>query len=396
MKKYSQYLLIITALVGVSPLAIHAKITNKGTFDVTRLNKGNPIITEAMFQALGATEYEGTSINGPSVIRIPDWIAKEDRANPEAKYYLYFAHHSDKYIRMAWAANIQGPWHLYDVGSKVKLGNRGVLDLGSTSMPIGNGIELAHNHIASPNPHVDHENKRIVMYFHSGSRTTVNGKRIKGQKTLVATSALGLEFAGKVEPVIIANSYLSVFAYNGELYGLDNGANSYKARDSKNPWQPPKGWDFSDELWIKSKKNGYRDNIKKLGFSSDQLRVRHTSSLVKGDTLYTFFSQRGVNAPERIMMSTTDLAAAKSYKDWDPTYPPEEIYWAQPGWEGGELKHIPSKSGRAAENLNELRDPYIFEDSDGELYVFYCGRGEDAIGVIHLKPQFDLSKPKNN
>jgi hypothetical protein len=392
-KRYGKYLLVLTSLVGAFSITIQAKTTSQGTFEVTRLNAGKAIITESMFQDLGASEYEGTSINGPSAIRIPDWIERKDRVNPSANYYLYFAHHSDKYIRMAWSANIEGPWHLYQVGRDIKKGNRGVLDLGESNMPIGNGIVIAHNHIASPNVHVDDDNKRIVMYFHAGSKTMVNGKAIKGQKTFVTKSPFGLEFAGKVEPVIIGNSYFSVFNYKDKIYALDNGANSYRARDSKNPWQVPEGWDFKEELWKKSENNGYSEDIKKAGYSSKKLRVRHTSTLVKGDTLYTFYSRRGTTPPERIMMSTTDLSAAKSYNDWNPSYPPEEIYHPQPGWEGGDLPLKPSKSGRAKENLNEIRDPAIFEDSDGQLYVFYAGKGEDALGVIKLTPKIDLANP---
>ena len=51
--------------------------------EVTRL-PGNPIIRPAMLP--GA---DGENINGPSLIRVPDWVA-----NPLGRYYLYFAHHN--------------------------------------------------------------------------------------------------------------------------------------------------------------------------------------------------------------------------------------------------------------------------------------------------------------
>ncbi|NET62179.1 MAG: hypothetical protein F6K47_40550, partial [Symploca sp. SIO2E6] len=34
----------------------------------------------------------GSNINGPSLIRVPEWIE-----NPLGRYYLYFAHHQGKY-----------------------------------------------------------------------------------------------------------------------------------------------------------------------------------------------------------------------------------------------------------------------------------------------------------
>jgi len=86
-------------------------------FKAVRLNNAQPIIYEQMFTDLGATENERYNLNGPSVMRIPDWIAPEYRADPDAQYYCYFAHHGGDYIRMAWAVNIEGPWKLYDVGS---------------------------------------------------------------------------------------------------------------------------------------------------------------------------------------------------------------------------------------------------------------------------------------
>ena len=53
----------------------------------------------------------GDNINGPSLIRVPDWI-------PSAlgKYYLYFAHHQGTYIRLAYADQLEGPWRLYSPG----------------------------------------------------------------------------------------------------------------------------------------------------------------------------------------------------------------------------------------------------------------------------------------
>lgn len=384
--KYSRWLLLLLIVAGCTSCAKNKEMTSNGTFIVTRMNNGQPIITEAMFQALGASDREGENMNGPSVIRIPDWIPPARRTDPTAVYYLYFAHHQGKYIRMAWSAKIDGPWTLYDVGDEVELGDRGVLDLGGKPMPIGNGIVLADNHIASPDAHVDDQNQRIVLYFHSGSRTTVNAERIQGQKSFAATSHDGLNFTGNVESVILGSSYFSAFEYAGNIYALDNGANLYQAPDSENPWSPPSGWKFADNYWQRAQNNAYQSDIDNDGYTFSELRVRHVSTWVKDDTLFTFYSHRGANAPERIMMSVTDLGASSNHEDWDPSYPPEEIYRAQPGWEGGHFEQLPSKSGGAPEDVNQIRDPYLFEDRDGELYVIYTAAGEDAFGLLHLEP----------
>ncbi|MGC8862982.1 MAG: hypothetical protein ACP5R5_09450 [Armatimonadota bacterium] len=105
----------------------------------------------------------GTNINGPSLIRAPHWI---DR--PLGLFYLYFAHHRGEFIRLAYAADLRGPWHIYRTGT---------LRLDQT---------VCRGHIASPDVHVDPERREIVMYFH--------GCIDEGQRTFLATSRDGLEF----------------------------------------------------------------------------------------------------------------------------------------------------------------------------------------------------------
>ncbi len=51
-----------------------------------------PIITPGTHPSIG------TNIQGPSMIRVPNWID-----SPLGKYYLYFADHKGSYIRLAYA-----------------------------------------------------------------------------------------------------------------------------------------------------------------------------------------------------------------------------------------------------------------------------------------------------
>ncbi|MBI2946207.1 MAG: hypothetical protein HYY23_01070, partial [Verrucomicrobia bacterium] len=55
--------------------------------------QGNPIIRPEMLPG-----KDGNNINGPSLIRVPGWVK-----SPLGRYYLYFAHHSGQYIRLAYA-----------------------------------------------------------------------------------------------------------------------------------------------------------------------------------------------------------------------------------------------------------------------------------------------------
>lgn len=351
-------------------------------YDVKRLNNGEPIITRELFTSAGA-EDEGENINGPSVIRIPEWISPENRSDPSAKYYCYFAHHDGGYIRMAWASEIEGPWHLYQVGAGTPPGDRGVLDLGDDVINLDNGIQIPNNHLASPDVHVDNDQQRIVMYFHSGSTTHVNGQAVSGQFSYVSHSPYGLEFYDHIQPVILGTSYFRVFNYMDTIYALSNDGTPYKAQDANNPWAAPAGWDFSDKLWDSHPHNPFQADITETdGIPSSELRVRHTAVRLVGDELQVFYSRRG-DMMENIQMSTVDLSVG-DWTNWDATYPPYPVLQSAPGWEGGDLTPAPSEAGPAPENVNQLRDPYVLEDNDGAVYLFYSGRGEDAIGLAQL------------
>src|SRR5205085_10570145 len=57
-------------------------------------------------------ETIGENIQGPSLIRVPDWV--EERLGA---YYLYFADHKGRYIRLAYADNLLGPWKIHVPGT---------------------------------------------------------------------------------------------------------------------------------------------------------------------------------------------------------------------------------------------------------------------------------------
>ena len=60
-----------------------------------------PIVDTGRYPELGG------NINGPTLIRTPDWFE-----SPRAKYLLYFAHHFGRTIRLAFADDLLGPWTL--------------------------------------------------------------------------------------------------------------------------------------------------------------------------------------------------------------------------------------------------------------------------------------------
>ena len=382
-------LLALVVFLLLFPIAPTFGQSSSG-FVVTRLNNGQPIIDQAMFAAVGVEE-DGENINGPSLIRIPDWIPPLERADPSAVYYLYFAHHAGDYIRMAWAIDLAGPWTLYKTGSDVLVGDRGVLDNSEMTIDVGMGIEIRENHLASPDVHVDNEAQQIIMYFHSGSSTFFNGNEINSQHTWVSTSGDGLEFLDNIRPVRLALSYFRLFSHGGELYSLDNSGFPRRALDPENPWEPTADYYSGSTiptLWERHPNRVLQDPITDLGIDRSDLRVRHTAVRVVGDELQVFYTERGGN-PERVLFSTIDLGV-DDWRDWRLSYPGEVVLEATPGWEGGQFAAMPSETGSAPEDVNQLRDPGIFEDADGTLYLIYAGRGEDALGIARLSSSSDV------
>ncbi|MEE9374673.1 MAG: hypothetical protein V3V00_16580, partial [Saprospiraceae bacterium] len=119
--KYIKYIILLFALLGAigavyyfwylpsqfSPLLeSHEPLPIK--YKANRLSI-RPIIHTDMHARLRqeADQYGYNNINGPSLIRVPDWIEK-----PMGKYYLYFAHHKGKFLRLAVADNVAGPWQM--------------------------------------------------------------------------------------------------------------------------------------------------------------------------------------------------------------------------------------------------------------------------------------------
>jgi hypothetical protein len=352
-------------------------------FVAERLNNGEPIISAENFRQLNAPAAESANIDGPSVIRIPDWIPPEERASPSARYYMYFAHHHGDYIRLAWAERIEGPWQLYHTGAQVAPGERGVLDMGvkrSIALP---GGYLITSHVASPDVHVDAANQSIVMYFHGTTRRADDAK-VRQQQTYVATSRSGLEFASHIEPVPLAPSYLRVFEYQGALQGLTPNA-VHHPLDAKAPWSLAAGQSISGMgLWAAQPLRLLRvPSVKQdfMGSNRRNPRTRHLGLYLEGDQLHVFFTRK-VDSPERIFVSTVDLRQPNWFNAPAPTAP-VEVLRAQRNWEGGDLEPMPSRRGAEMRLSNALRDPFVFTD-EGKLYLFYAGGGEQAIGVARL------------
>jgi hypothetical protein len=291
--------------------------------DIERLGDG-PIIRPHMDARMG------DNVNGPTLIKVPNWIE-----NPLGKYYLYFGHHDGRYIRLAYAEDLQGPWQTHEPG---------VLPLEQS---------LFRGHIASPDVLVDHETKCIRLYYHGAPKPTHSGQK---QFTRVALSADGLTFEAREEQLGLP--YMRTIRHGGWYYAIAMPGQFYRSRDGltnfesgPNPFEPG---------------------------------MRHAALLVQQDRLIVFYTQVG-DTPERVLWSEIDLT--RDWGDWTPTAPclllePERAY------EGGDLKLVASERGLAKGRVRQLRDPGVFDDGKG-IFLLYSVAGEHGIAIAKLKPSED-------
>jgi len=268
----------------------------------------------------------GDNINGPSLIRVPDWVEQ-----PLGQYYLYFAHHDGSYIRLAYSDELLGPWTTY---------RDGVLPLPEARFA---------GHVASPDVHVDHAQRQIHMYYH-GSETPSGGGG--EQATRVALSEDGLHFTA--HPALLGRPYFRVFQWGSYHYALAMPGVFYRSRDGLTNFEE------GPTLFTRN--------------------MRHTALKVDGQTLSVFYTNAG-DCPERILLATIDLTP-----DWMTWVASEPIVLLEPelAYEGGELPHEPSKRGLVMEPVCQLRDPAIFYE-DGRTYLLYAVAGEHGIALAEFK-----------
>jgi len=299
---------------------------------IERLSR-NPIVTQAMHEALG------NNIDGPSLIRVPDWVP-----HPLGRYYLYFAHHNGLGIRLAYADAVEGPWRIHGPG---------VLPL---------AVSTCTDHVASPDVHVDEERREILMYFHGVAfpRGQTDGHEqqfgaasrwIGNQRTKLAISPDGLAFRAQPEP--LGASYMRAFRWAGQTYALAMPGIFYRSRDGRGGFEPGP-----------------------IVFDAD---FRHGAVRVVGTTLHVFFTRVG-DAPESILHATVDLQG--DWRHWRASAPRRVLEPALP-WEGAGLPLQPSARGPVFEPVRALRDPALFVE-DGRSFLLYAAAGEQSIGIAEI------------
>jgi len=319
--------------VSLLALVLWAHCASAGApalYSVPRRLPGNPIIRPEMLPG-----SDGANINGPSLIRAPSWLTKKLGA-----YYLYFAHHNGKYIRLAYADRLEGPWKIYEPGS---------LQLKEASGCAG--------HIASPDVHVDDARHELRMYFHGPARAC------GGQKSFVAVSKDGLHFQASEE--VLGQFYFRAFRWQGDWLAMAKGGMLYRSDNGLTRFLPGPNPFPGGEA---------RDK------NANTPGPRHVALHRVGDELRVYYSNIG-DAPERILRRRINLAA--NWTAWKASAP-EEVLRPETESEGATLPLKPSVAGAMRDRENALRDPGIFEDSDGRVYLLHSVAGESGIGIAEL------------
>ncbi len=277
----------------------------------------NPIIHPALDDSIGP------NINGPSLIRVPNWLPK-----PLGRYYLYFAHHGGQYIRLAYADDIAGPWRIYRPGT---------LRLEQT---------CGYSHVASPDVHLDHQARQLRMYFH----VPVPG----AQRTFLASSADGLNFTA--DTVDLGPSYFRVFQHQGAFYCVTMGGHKsgliMRSPDGHTAFEPG---------------------------PAILPRQRHVAVQKCGNILRIIFSRAG-DCPEHLLLTTVSLEG-----DWHKWQTTEPVSLLEPetDYEGADLPLEESRYAAAPGRVRQLRDPCIFED-DNQTFLLYSCAGESGIAIARL------------
>ncbi len=71
-----------------------------------------------------------------------------------------------------------------------------------------------------------------------------------------------------------------------------------------------------------------------------------------------------------------------NWMDWQESNA-VEVLKPERAWEGGDAPPEPSVRSNAYGNVNQLRDPAIYEE-DGRVFLLYAVAGESGIGIVEL------------
>jgi hypothetical protein len=188
------------------------------------------------------------------------------------------------------------------------------------------------------------------MYFHGL-------EDVGTQVSRVAISRNGIDF--EAQPEILGPPYMRIFPHDGMTYALTMPRRFYRSKDGLHGFEP--------------------------GPVLFNPNMRHSAVLKRGNELLVFWIQVG-EAPERILISRIDLTG--DWHGWKES-PPTEVMRPERSWEGADASLTPSVRSTAYGQVNQLRDPAIFEE-DGRTYLLYAVAGESGIAIAEIWPDWEV------
>lgn len=305
----------------------------------------------------------GSNIQGPSLITNPAWTD-----NGLGRFLLYFADHKGRYIRLAHADALGGPWQIHAPGSlhiedsgfpttdfeisddRLAAIEERYREILGEAMVLDVRTDLVTAHIASPDVHIDDERRRLVMYFHGL-------ESLGTQVSRVATSVDGISWTAEPE-ILIDRTYLRVVPWQDGLLGMAMPGVLYRAND-----------------WL----GAFVEGPTLFGPDMRHCAIVATNSTDPLAGIDVYWTRVG-DAPERILYSWVDTTG--DWMGWTASEP-TEVHRPRRAWEGSEFDVAPSVRGAIDHHVNQLRDPAVFAHGT-DRYLLHSIAGESGLSIGRL------------
>ena len=105
-------------------------------------------------------------------------------------------------------------------------------------------------------------------------------------------------------------------------------------------------------------------------------KMRHACLRIDDNIMSVFYTQ-AEDPVEHIRVMVINMDNWEVVNDYSLLTPYHE-------WEGAFIEKRPSKFGAVWDRVNQVRDPHVFQDSDGSIYMLYSYAGESGIAYTKL------------
>jgi|TARA_B110000444_G_scaffold182236_1_gene171112 hypothetical protein len=87
--------------------------------------------------------------------------------------------------------------------------------------------------------------------------------------------------------------------------------------------------------------------------------------------------------PEKLVYRKVNIENS----DWSSGQagPENKLFVPELNWEGANQVREEPEEGSPIKLVHQLRDPSIFRNNDGKIYLLYSGTGENGIGIAELE-----------